>query len=284
MKPLFPYFGGKSAIAEMVWERFGDPGVYIEPFCGSAAMLLARPQPRGHEVINDSYAFIPNFYRAVQQDCKAVIAAADWPVMEVDYHARHRKIHASADGLKERLEADPGFYDPQIAGWWLYGMKIQIGRDFMRDVNLNAIPKIAHPARFDAGLISVVAERLKNINVLCGDWKRPLGMLVNKPNRITAVFLDPPYAGYEGVYGAENIAADVMNWAIEYGAKPLMRIALCGYEGDYVIPDSWECVAWKANGGYSNYAKTRNNNKHRERVWFSPSCAVKQKRLFSLAG
>jgi DNA adenine methylase len=40
----FPYFGGKSRVAEIVWARFGDVDNYVEPFFGSGAVLLARPQ------------------------------------------------------------------------------------------------------------------------------------------------------------------------------------------------------------------------------------------------
>lgn len=40
----FPYFGGKRKIVEAVWSRLGTPKQYIEPFCGSAAMLLAAPR------------------------------------------------------------------------------------------------------------------------------------------------------------------------------------------------------------------------------------------------
>lgn len=51
MTPLtapFPYFGGKATIAPLVWEALGNPVRYIEPFCGSAAVLLARPyEPQG---------------------------------------------------------------------------------------------------------------------------------------------------------------------------------------------------------------------------------------------
>ena len=54
-----------------------------------------------------------------------------------------------------------------------------------------------------------------------------------------------------------------------------MRIALCGYEGEHVMPASWECVAWKANGGYANQRTDQTQgqkNAGRERVWFSPNC------------
>ena len=50
-------------------------------------------------------------------------------------------------------------------------------------------------------------------------------------------------------------------------------IALCGYvdeaHGDD-LPD-WECVAWKAGGGYNNLGDGA--NRKRERIWFSPACA-----------
>ena len=35
MKSPFPWFGGKSKVAEIVWERFGDVQNYVEPFFGS---------------------------------------------------------------------------------------------------------------------------------------------------------------------------------------------------------------------------------------------------------
>ena len=43
LRAPFPYFGGKSKIAADVWARLGRPKQYVEPFCGSAAMLLAAP-------------------------------------------------------------------------------------------------------------------------------------------------------------------------------------------------------------------------------------------------
>jgi DNA adenine methylase len=36
----FPYFGGKSGACETVWKAFGTVDNYVEPFAGSAAMLL----------------------------------------------------------------------------------------------------------------------------------------------------------------------------------------------------------------------------------------------------
>jgi hypothetical protein len=56
------------------------------------------------------------------------------------------------------------------------------------------------------------------------------------------------------------------------GDNPLLRIALCGYEGEHQMPGSWDCFAWKAHGGYSVQGHGTNRNRLLERVWFSPHC------------
>jgi hypothetical protein len=79
----------------------------------------------------------------------------------------------------------------------------------------------------------------------------------------------------DDVYSVDEsgISVQVREWAIAHGDDPLMRIALCGYEGEHVMPESWECVKWKAQGGMSNIGNGRGReNAKRERIWFSPHC------------
>ena len=57
----YPYFGGKSTIANTVWERFGNTPNYVEPFFGSGAVLLTRPHQPKYETVNDIDAYIANF-------------------------------------------------------------------------------------------------------------------------------------------------------------------------------------------------------------------------------
>jgi hypothetical protein len=68
-----------------------------------------------------------------------------------------------------------------------------------------------------------------------------------------------------------SVAHAVREWALEHGDNPKLRIALCGYEGEHADASSWQCVAWKANGGYASSAGNHENAK-RERIWFSPAC------------
>jgi hypothetical protein len=159
------YAGGKRKVAPLIWDRFGDVDNYIEPFMGSAAVLLARPHPPRVETANDTSHFICNFFRAIQADPEQVAWWANHPVNEADLHARHRYLlgldvptpecvvperyrrhplleriyrdaHADAwrsrhpspaAAFRERVRQDPHFYDSKFAGWFCWGICCWIG-------------------------------------------------------------------------------------------------------------------------------------------------------------
>ena len=123
----FPWFGGKALACEVVWDAFGSVENYVEPFAGSAAMLLGAPEGKRVETINDADGFVANLWRAVAADAKAVAEAADWPTNETDLFARHSWLVRQRDGLLDRLHADPDYYDAKIAGWWCWGACNWIG-------------------------------------------------------------------------------------------------------------------------------------------------------------
>jgi DNA adenine methylase len=129
LKAPWPYFGGKSRAASLVWERLGDVRNYVEPFCGTAAVLLRRPHAGQVETVNDASSQICNFWRAVQRDPEAVAAHADHPVNEVDLHARHKWLVYSrkARAALARVKVDPDYYNAKVAGWWAWGACCWIG-------------------------------------------------------------------------------------------------------------------------------------------------------------
>jgi DNA adenine methylase len=123
----FPYFGGKRTVAADVWLRLGTPAQYIEPFCGSAAMLLAAPQPAPLEVICDGSGFIANFWRAVKHQPGATAEWADYPVSHIDLGARHGWLMAQRDRIGAELHDPDWPGDAKVAGWWLWGQCCWIG-------------------------------------------------------------------------------------------------------------------------------------------------------------
>lgn len=368
MKAPFPWFGGKRRVAPVVWRAFGDVPNYVEPFAGSLAVLLGRPTPGKIETVNDADRMIANFWRAVAADPLEVARWADWPVNEADLHARHKWLVNQA-AFRERMHVDPDFFDPKVAGWWVWGICQWIGggwcvepmnhkhpkldgigkgvhsaaghrkrphldgtnagRGVHSDFNHppHQLPKLSvtdgacgiggvhgggarayssgrRPAMSSAGQgvhlpslgndrglngttappcgewFLALQARLRRVRVACGDWTRVLGASVLGKGknvggrRPCAVFLDPPYShdvrsGHLYAEESPDISRDVRQWALDHGDDPELRIALCGYENEHEMPDSWTAYAWTAARGY---AGADNDNRERERIWFSPHC------------
>jgi site-specific DNA-adenine methylase len=123
----FPWFGGKSGATDPVWAAFGQVDNYVEPFAGSAAMLLGAPPDKRIETLNDFDGFVANFWRAIAHDPEAVAHHADWPCNEVDLFARHSWLVRQTQNLTDKLHADPAWFDAKIAGWWCWGACNWIG-------------------------------------------------------------------------------------------------------------------------------------------------------------
>jgi hypothetical protein len=330
----FPWFGGKSRAADLVWARFGPVPNYVEPFAGSLAVLLARPNKPRTETVNDLDCYVSNFWRAVQHNPEAVAACADWPVNEADILARHEWL-ITRDEFRQRMRTEPDFYDVKIAGWWVWGACAWIGSgwckergdghppeqlphlgDAGRGIHRSKLPHLGNagmgihrsklPHLGDAGMgihrsklphlgdagrgdriaswFTRLQDRLRDVRVACGEWDRVLGPSVTERHGVTGILLDPPYSADEQsvTYSAQHrdIASDVQAWAVLNGDNEQLRIALCGYDGEHAMPESWTAVSWKARGGYGSQGDGRGReNAARERIWFSPHCIRPESRL-----
>lgn len=271
----------------------------MEPFFGSGAVLLARPHAPKVETVNDLDCMIANFYRSLILDPEAVADFADGPVNEADLHARHMWL-VSQEAFRERMLTDPDFYDPKIAGWWLWGRCAWIAGGWCDFDALSSvtgrmgrsIPNMnfqgVHSDRIQREGIHEhmikLANRLRRVRVCCGDWSRLVTPAVC--TGLTGILLDPPYYGglSDGLYANAdaNVSARVREWAIANGNNPEYRICLCGYEGEHDMPPDWETVSWKATGGYGCQRKDGTNlNQERERLWFSPACLKVTDTLFA---
>ena len=306
----FPYFGGKRRAAPLVWRALGDPAGYVEPFAGSAAVLLGRPAFKGRrvETLNDADGWLVNAWRAIQLSPDAVAEHAYGPVTEIDYHARLAWLQERrTPDLVSWLEGDPEAHDAKAAGWWLYVMACAIGAPFDQgpwqviDGHLRDTRKLPHlgdagkgvnrglPHLGDAGkgiqadrgdlrgYMASLAARLRRVRITCGDWRR-----VTKPSVIRAgsggdgsraVFLDPPYATSGDLYvdGDCAVGSAVREWCLSPAASGL-RIVLCGYDDEHAELErhGWSITQGKAGGG-AGYS-TNSANGRRERLWLSPEC------------
>ena len=131
-KAPWPYFGAKSKAAPTVWTALGDPDHYVEPFCGSMAVLLNRPhqanRPYHSETVNDMDGLLVNAWRSIQLHPDATAEACSNPVAEADMHARHLSLVRWREERElEHLMGDPTWCDPLMGGWWIWGIACWIG-------------------------------------------------------------------------------------------------------------------------------------------------------------
>ena len=144
LKAPFPYYGGKARVAEQVWARLGNPTVYVEPFAGSLAVLLARLGGAGpREIVCDTDGGICNLWRALQHDPEGVAFWADYPTIHQDLTAWHVYMRKWFAENSARLSVDPHFYDPMIAGRWAWGISLWIGSGWCQ-VDWEQRPHVDH--------------------------------------------------------------------------------------------------------------------------------------------
>jgi hypothetical protein len=305
LRAPFPWFGGKSRAASLIWRAFGDVPNYVEPFAGSLATLLARPGGPGKvETANDKDGLIANFWRATRATPDEVANWADWPVNEADLHARHLWLVAQVPSLLDKLIADPEYSDSKIAGWWVWGICTWIGNGWCSaDERLalhRCLPKVGTPGHGIhapsrkkplthrgkgvhrtgapplADLFGALSDRLRGVRICCGDWMRVLGrstLGIDTAHGMTpcGVLLDSPYAHDERekrLYREDDpdLSAAARTWALENGDNPALRIALCGWDTEH---GPHMPATWTCVAWKGNSASW---SSAKERIWFSPHC------------
>jgi len=310
----FPYFGGKSKIAGEVWIAFGEVKHYIEPFFGSGAVLLNRPNwhPKMVETVNDKDGFIANVWRSIKLSPGETAEYADNPVNHADLIARRKYLIANESRLLENLCADPEWHDPKIAGYWIWSASCWIGSGLtcpnaiphltsysgVNSAHWDKRPGIAHSGRGVCAALSddirawfdALSNRLRCVRVVCGDWSRVCGGNWQTSFGVCGVFFDPPYGVAAGrvnnLYRHDSltVATDVQKWALSRGDNPRYRIVIAGYDGEHNELESrgWSVKSWSANGGYGNQS-SKNINRKKERLWISPHCLRSEQNLFDFA-
>lgn len=306
----FPYFGGKAKIASIVWEALGQPKYYIEPFFGSGAVLLARPNydPQKYlENICDKDGFVANVWRALQFAPDEVARWCDWPVNHADLTARRIALLNNEQRLLQNLTADPEWYDTKLAGYWIWAASCWIGSGLR---NIKVRPNISsgngvHKSSNNHNNIDIgkdvkepystniyawfraLSERLRYVRVVCDDWTSVCKSNWHKKFNNIGVFFDPPYGVKDRsktIYHCDSltVADDVRKWCLERGSMPEYKIVLAGYDEHKELLDAgWTAYYYKAHGGYAHLGNgIGKKNRYRETLYFSPNCEeVQHERL-----
>ena len=175
---LFPYFGGKFYLVNRLKVLFPAHKTYVEPFCGSAVILLNK-EPSFQEVINDKNDEIINLFTVVKNKPEA-------------FYESFRYTFSSRTFFNNLVQLDPStLTDVQRAFRFFYLQRhvincipgrysFRTSRDSKQTINYNSLKK----------LIDTIYERIKNVKIENLDFREIFRCYDHKSNFF---YLDPPY-------------------------------------------------------------------------------------------
>lgn len=248
LHPPFAYPGSKSRSIDKIVPILPYLGVYVEPFGGSAAIMLARRHSK-LEVYNDRYGGVVAFYRCIRD---ASLMHQLCERLDLTIHAREEFIWSrdsweNADDLVERA-----------ARWYYMTMYSfgRLGRNFGRSTSAKA--KLAS-LQDKLTLFPRIHERFKHVQVENQDW---LQCVRDYDSHDTVFYLDPPYIDADpGVY-KNKLTQDEHRKFIDTVFQTKGYCAVSGYSNPVYDSQPWDHVyQWDAFVSIKSAAYTESNNK-----------------------
>jgi DNA adenine methylase len=223
--------GGKARLAAKLLPLFPEHTTYVEPFCGAANLLFAKPRSQV-EVLNDLDDELVNLLRTIKTKTKPLIrTAAAIPYSRVWYERLQQE--QKAGGLK-------GSHVQRAAKFWFL-----IRASFFGHPEKGwrfAITTREGGSRFDNGLheLEAVAERLHGVYIDHLDFRR---CIKNWDSPATFFSVDPPYYGATAyrrcvkaftVKDHEDLAKILAKvegkWLLTYNDHPRVRELYAGHK------------------------------------------------------
>lgn len=206
VSPAAPYIGGKKNLARRlvsIIERV-DHDNYAEPFVGMGGVFLRRPRPATAEIINDISEDVTTFFRILQRH---YVAFMDMLRFQLTTRA----------GFERLIRTDPTtLTDLERAARFLYLQKTAFGGK----VTGRNFGVAMRPASFDVTKLGPMLEALHERLAPVVIERLPFDAFIRRYDRpATLFYLDPPYFGCEGDYGAGVFSpADFERLAEQLGA------------------------------------------------------------------
>lgn len=196
VRPVAPYIGGKRSLAKRLVERINavPHTLYAEPFVGMGGVFLRRDQRPEAEVINDWSQDVVTLFRILQRHYQSFLEELKW---RLSSRAEFQRLMQQDPDTLTDLERAARFLYLQRAafGGMVSGRNFAMVRDSTARFNLTKLVPLLEDVH--ERLAGVVIERL------------PFDRFIERYDRPgTLFYLDPPYWGNEGDYGAGLFARE----------------------------------------------------------------------------
>lgn len=223
---IAPWFGSKRTLAPKIIAALGPHRCYWEPFCGSMAVLLAKPVVT-METVNDLHGDLVNLAR-VMQDRRT------WP----GFYRRLKRTLVSQELWRESadfIRNTPFAPGPERA--YHYFMMVWLGRNGSAGSNGGVNFCVRYTSnggspgtRFKAAVDSIPSwvDRLRAVTILSEDAFAILERIEDKAG--TAIYCDPPYLVKGAKYTHDFTTADHVRLAESLARFSKTRVVVSYYE------------------------------------------------------
>jgi DNA adenine methylase len=227
--PVAPYLGGKRALSRRLVKLIDavPHSAYVEPFVGMGGVFLRRRRAPAMEVINDISGDVANMFRVLREHRE--------PLMDL----MEGQLTCRAD-FERLARIDPrDLTDLQRAARFIYLQRVTFGGK----ITGRSFGITLGGARYNTSklfpAIQAIGRRMAGVVIEQMDY----GRLLSKYDRpSTLFFLDPPYWGNEGDYGAgvfsradfgvlaQTLAVVAGSFIMTINDKPEVREVFAGFD------------------------------------------------------
>lgn len=244
----FGYPGAKSRSLSQILPRLPYTDTYIEPFGGSAAVMLAR-HPSKLEVYNDRYGGVVAFYQCLRSETKL---ARLMELVEMTVHSREDFVifHGDWENTEDPIERAFRWY------YMTFYSFSSLGRNFGRATCSRGIMA---SIRSKLELFPLLHERFKKVQVENQDWRD----CIHDYDTPEAIFyIDPPYLGSDSGIYKSKMSQEAHRELLNTVMNAQGFCAVSGYPNELYDNQEWDNrFEWESFVSLQGCAYTEGNNK-----------------------
>lgn len=173
-----PYLGNKGQLAAKLLRHFPPHQTYVEPFAGTAAVLLNKPRVK-HEIYNDLDRRLVDLYRVFRH--KDTLMELRYRLFSTPY-----SYALIQDAINYEAEYKEPLENAYMLLIKLFFSKFGTGRGFQNDPS-----RVKRFMKFAKKALPLIHERLQGVVIECRPWERVIEIYDSKE---TLFYIDPPYS------------------------------------------------------------------------------------------
>jgi DNA adenine methylase len=283
-KPPFSYYGGKQKMAAKICALMPAHTVYVEPFCGSAAVFFMKGLPQNknsnhyRETLNDTNGLIINFFRVMQNKRQQAEL-----IERLEY-----TLYAQDDYKYSKLLCRDIVDDPVLMAWaWYVNVNFSFANKLnagFGTANYSRELAITHYNRVER--IKMYRDRLKCTTIM----NEPALRIIERfDSPQTLHYVDPPYPetnqGHYSGFTQQDFEQLIDRLKSCKGA-----VLLSCYDNP-AVPDDWIKHDFYAVAHSSGLVgdkrglegQTHTKPKRIECVWYKPASGILRPELVAVA-